>query len=136
MDLITHEVETAYKSAFGKLVSSLLKSFPQFEIKFAEHIVHDSFAAALVDCIGKGVTQKPVRWLFKDARHNALNKIKQQKNRSQYTNEIPVEVLSENFSESQLEDFNLRLLFASAHQDLSPKAQVVLTLKYAVNFKI
>jgi predicted RNA polymerase sigma factor len=35
-----------------------------------------------------------------------------------------------------LDDYQLRLLFACAHPDLSPKAQVVITLKYVVNLRV
>ena len=40
------------------------------------------------------------------------------------------------FSESILDDQNLRLLFACAHPSLAPKVQVVITLKYVINLRI
>jgi RNA polymerase sigma-70 factor (ECF subfamily) len=40
------------------------------------------------------------------------------------------------FSESVLDDQQLKLLFACAHPDLSPKAQIVITLKYVVNLRV
>ena len=35
-----------------------------------------------------------------------------------------------------LDDYQLKLLFACAHPDLSPKTQVVITLKYVINLKV
>jgi RNA polymerase sigma factor (sigma-70 family) len=38
--------------------------------------------------------------------------------------------------EQVVDDEQLRLLFACAHPDLSPKVQVVITLKYVINLKV
>src|SRR6202035_1743931 len=40
------------------------------------------------------------------------------------------------FSESLFDDQQLKLLFACAHPDLSPKVQVIITLKYVINLKV
>ena len=47
-----------------------------------------------------------------------------------------IEAVESRFSESMLEDQQLKLLFACAHPDLSPKIQVVITLKYVINLKV
>jgi RNA polymerase sigma-70 factor (ECF subfamily) len=40
------------------------------------------------------------------------------------------------FNESGIDDDQLKLLFACAHPDLSPKTQVVITLKYVINLRV
>jgi RNA polymerase sigma-70 factor (ECF subfamily) len=65
-----------------------------------------------------------------------LNTIKQISKITEPRHEIFFEEDDFEFPEFIFEDQQLRLLFACAHADLSPKVQVVITLKYVINLKV
>jgi RNA polymerase sigma-70 factor (ECF subfamily) len=78
----------------------------------------------------------PAGWIYKVCKHKALNLLKKQKREKGY--EGPADeshTLELRFSESVIDDQTLKVLFACAHPDLSPKVQLVITLKYVVNLK-
>jgi RNA polymerase sigma-70 factor (ECF subfamily) len=69
-------------------------------------------------------------------RNNALNIIRKNKKQTAISDDVEMAELETKFSESLLNDQPLTLLFACAHPDLSPKVQVVISLKYVLNFKV
>jgi RNA polymerase sigma factor (sigma-70 family) len=136
MDEVQQEVDRLYKQQFGKMVAFLLYSSRDIDPETAEDIVQDSFSAALTDWRLKGIPLNPMAWIYKVCRNKALNKIKKDRrleSLSEKTDRGSVEI---RFSESVLDDQQLKLLFACAHPDLSPKAQIVITLKYVVNLRV
>ncbi|PWU00046.1 MAG: RNA polymerase subunit sigma-24, partial [Bacteroidetes bacterium] len=101
-----------------------------------EDIVQDAFASAIISWEKDGMPTNPAGWIYRVCRNKALNKIQQEKRMrivskfEEEDNGLPI------LSEFVLEDQQLRLLFACAHPDLSPKVQVVITLKYVANLKV
>lgn len=136
MDEVQQEVDRLYKQQFGKMVASLLYSSRDIDPETAEDIVQDSFSAALTDWRLKSIPLNPMAWIYRVCRNKALNKIKKDRrfeSLSEKTDRGSVEI---RFDESVLDDQQLKLLFACAHPDLSPKAQIVITLKYVVNLRV
>jgi RNA polymerase sigma factor (sigma-70 family) len=135
-DNVQQEVDKLYKQQFGKLVASLLYSSRDIDPETAEDIVQDSFSAALTDWRLKGIPLNPMGWIYRVCRNKALNKIKKDRRLESLTEKTDRGSVEIRFSESVLDDQQLKLLFACAHPDLSPKSQVVITLKYVVNLKV
>jgi RNA polymerase sigma factor (sigma-70 family) len=136
MDEIQLAVDQLYKSHFGKMVSSLLRFSSAIDLETAEDIVQDCFSAALISWKKDGLPTSPAAWLFRVCKNKALNKIKQSKRFTDLFLEEGIHPGYPTLSESPLDDQQLILLFACAHPDLSPKVQVVITLKYVVNLKV
>jgi RNA polymerase sigma-70 factor (ECF subfamily) len=130
------EIDQAYKENFGQLVASLFRLSRDIDPATAEDIVHDTFSAALAHWPAQGIPLNPKAWLHKVCRNKALNFLKANKRHSKISDNIDDVSVDIKFSESPLNDLPLTLLFACAHPDLSPKSQVVITLKYVVNFKV
>ncbi len=78
----------------------------------------------------------PAAWLFRVCKNKALNKIKESKRFSNLFTDEAVQPDDPVLSKLPFDDQQLILLFACAHPDLSPKVQVVITLKYVVNLKV
>lgn len=136
MDKIQQAIDRLYKSHYGKMVASLLYFSRDIDIETAEDLVQDSFSSALTAWSKNGIPSNTAGWIFKVCRNKALNKIREGKRfRGLFENE-DFNSGESKFSESVLNDQQLRLLFACAHPDLSPKVQVVITLKYVANFKV
>ncbi len=136
MDPVQQEVDRLYKTHFGKMVGSLLYFSRDIDLETAEDLVQDSFSSALTDWRINTIPANPAGWIFRVCRNKALNKIKEGK---KFRNLFVAEEFPSGesaLSESAFDDPQLKLLFACAHPDLSPKTQVVITLKYVANLKV
>jgi RNA polymerase sigma-70 factor (ECF subfamily) len=136
MDLVKQEADRVYKQHFGKLVASLLYTFRTIDPASAEDIVQDAFSSALVNWSQKGIPNNPAGWIYKVCRNKTLNKLKKDKWVTPISDQTDRASVQTPFKDSLLDDYQLKLLFACAHPDLSPKAQVVITLKYVINLKV
>jgi RNA polymerase sigma factor (sigma-70 family) len=145
-------VEQLYRSQYGKMVANILNRYPDLGLETAEDLVQDSFAVALTEWAREGVPCNPPGWIYVVVRNRAINRLKADKkmwvvaDAGQAASE-GVDVGSSiggatrsmeemTPQEQVVDDEQLRLLFACAHPDLSPKVQVVITLKYVINLKV
>ena len=118
------QVDQLYKKQYGKMIAMLLYCFRDMDMASAEDIVQDAFSSALTSWNEYNMPDNAEGWLFKVCRNKAINKLKEGKRK--LPNEIKSPGVHETvFSESLIKDQQLKLLFACAHPDLSPKAQVV-----------
>ena len=136
MDKVELEINKLYKEHFGKMVASLMYFSKDIDPEMAEDIVQDSFSSALVNWKQQGIPTNTMGWIYKVCRNKALNKIKKEKRVGEFSENAYHGSHEMVFSDSVLQDQQLKLLFACAHPDLSPKVQVVITLKYVVNLKV
>ena len=136
MDSVQQVVDKLYKQHFGKMVASLLYASRDIDPETAEDIVQDSFSTALTDWKENGIPANTTGWIYRVCRNKALNKIKRDKRLKALSEKTDQTSVETRYCDSALNDQQLTLLFACAHPDLSPKAQVVITLKYVVNLKV
>ncbi|HYG40445.1 MAG TPA: sigma-70 family RNA polymerase sigma factor [Cytophagales bacterium] len=136
MDKVQQEVDHLYKKYFGKMVASLLYFSQEIDLETAEDLVQDSYSSALTSWKSDGIPANPEGWIYKVCKNKALNKIKKEKRVRGITVNEDFLFQDPHSSDSVVDDYQLRLLFACAHPDLSPKVQVVITLKYVINLKI
>ena len=136
MEVVQRTVDKLYKEHFGRLVASLLYSSRDIDPETAEDIIQDSFSSALTNWSAHGIPLNPAGWIYKVCRNKALDKIAKAKRTEEFTDKTKAETIEIKFSESVLEDNQLKLLFACAHPDLAPKVQIVITLKYVVNLRV
>ncbi len=136
MDKVQQEVDRLYKSHYGKMVASLLYFSQDIDLETAEDLVQDSFSSALTAWSEDNIPSNPAGWIFTVCRNKALNKIKEGKRFRTLFEDEDFNSGETKIRESVINDPQLKLLFACAHPDLSPKVQVVITLKYVVNLKV
>lgn len=129
-DIIPH----LFKTEYSKMVSVLTKSFGLEYIEIAEDIVSETFLSALDSWSYKGNPADPTAWLYAVAknklknhlaRNNTFNKLvsEQLTGKSQF-NEISIDFSDKNISDSQLQ-----MLFAVCHPSISTEAQICLALR-------
>lgn len=135
MDPVQSEVDRLYKLYFGHFVVYLMRFSSDINIESAEDLIQDTFTTALQDWNKNGIPGNPKAWIHKVCKHNAINFLKKKKQSHIHQSGLLIEPESIDYNESILVDQTLILLFACAHPDLSPKAQVMITLKYVINLK-
>ncbi|PWT76679.1 MAG: hypothetical protein C5B59_06095 [Bacteroidetes bacterium] len=133
---VNQQIDQLYRSHFGKMVAWLLYFSKDIQLERAEDIVQDAFASSLIAWQKDGMPQNPPGWIFKVCRNKAINQIRDKKKILHTNGQIHDPFVDYEISETILDDQQLQLLFACAHPDLSPKAQVVITLKYIASLKV
>jgi len=138
-------VDHLFRHESGKLVSILTRIFGADNLELAEDVVQESLAEALTQWTYKGTPDNPSAWLFKVAKNKALNIISHEKLRTRYASDVAHFLKSEwtaepalehIFSEGQIQDDQLRMMFTSCHPSISADSQVALTLKTLCGFSI
>ena len=136
IDTIRETVDRLYKSHYGTMVSTLVGTFRNVNLETIEDAVQDAFAAALTGWEKDSMPSNPSGWIFTVGKNKVLNKIKEGKKQRYLHEEEDFKGPEPEFRESAFDDQQVALLFACAHPDLSPKVQVVITLKYVANLKV
>lgn len=138
-------VDHLFRHESGKLVSVLTRIFGSENLDLAEDVVQDSLVEALKQWTYKGIPEKPSAWLFMVAKNKALNIINREKYKRKYSSDVAHFLQSEwtaepalnhIFSEEQIVDDQLRMMFTCCHPAISADSQVALILKTLCGFSI
>lgn len=142
---INQLVDHLFRHESGKLVSVLTRIFGADNLDLAEDVVQDSLVEAINQWTYKGVPGNPSGWLFMVARNKALNIINREKNKRKYSSDVAhflqsqwtaQPALNHIFSEQQIMDDQLRMMFTCCHPSISADSQVALILKTLCGFSI
>lgn len=142
---INQLVDHLFRHESGKLVSVLTRVFGSENIDLAEDVVQDSLVEAIEQWQYKGVPENPSAWLFRVAKNKALNILNREKYKKQYSKNVTHYLQSEStvepalnhfFSEQEILDDQLRMLFTCCHPAISPDSQIALALKTLCGFSI
>lgn len=142
---ISDKTDHLFRHEYGKLVSVLTSAFGTSNIELAEDVVQEAMLEALHKWSYKGVPDNPVGWIYQVAKHKALNIVKREKFKEQIAPDVLRQLRSGQDSESALEtiftdkevaDDQLRMIFTCCHPSISPDSQVALILKTLCGFSI
>jgi RNA polymerase sigma factor (sigma-70 family) len=131
-------VDHLFRHEAGKMVAVLTRVFGFPNIEAAEDIVHDTMIRALETWKFGKVPANPQAWLYKAAKNRAIDILRREKLKYKIENDISVllkseytlaPTLNEMFSEDEIKDSQLRMMFACCHPSISQEAQVTLILK-------
>ena len=134
-------VRELHRDHFGPLVGALVGYFQLRELAQAEDLVQDTFEAALLTWRSEGVPRDPVAWLYKVCKNKALNLVRSARERTRTDVPAlelpgPAAHLDHFFLPHELQDRQLRLLFAACHPSFPPRARIILTLKSLAGLRI
>jgi len=137
-ELIPHLFRTEYR----KIVSVLCTRFGFGQMEAAEDIASDTFLAAVQSWPLDGLPPNPVAWLY----HVAKNKARNYLQREAVFNRKIAPVLKEpeagpeageiDLSPANIEDSQLRMMFAICHPSIQAEAQIGLSLRILCGFGI
>ncbi len=142
---ISKLIDHLFRHETGKIVSVLTRIFGTENMDLAEDVVQDSLIEAMKQWTYKGVPENPSAWLFKVAKNKALNILHREKYKRQYSSDLAHYMQTEwttepalnyFFSEREILDDQLRMIFTCCHPSISPDSQIALALKTLCGFSI
>ena len=136
MPNLHHLADHLFRREAGKMVSVLTRHFGFAQREIAEDLVQETLVAALT-AWRSGVPDDPTAWLYRVARNKAVDCVRREKHFAEISKEL--EYLAERsgeemeaegwFSEIQIQDSQLRMMFACCHPALPTEGQIALILK-------
>jgi len=140
---ISEVVEHLFRHEAGKMVAILTRIFGLEHLNLAEDVVQESLARALQTWPFYGVPENPAAWLMRVSRNLALDVLRREKNFRDKEASISLltEVQSsrsgtETFSDQEIADDRLRLMFVCCHPQVPGDARVALALKTLGGFSV
>lgn len=136
-------VDHLFRHQSGKMIAVLTRIFGMHNLEMIEDVVQESFLRAIHTWTFKQVPDNPAGWLMQVARNRAIDIIRRQQHFQQYSRELAHELQQETentieqfFSEEEIADSQLRMIFACCHPALKEEDQVALTLKTVSGFGV
>jgi RNA polymerase sigma factor (sigma-70 family) len=127
------------------MVSVLTRIFGAHNIDLVEDVVQDTLLKALEQWRFIGIPDNPSGWLYTVAKNKALDVIRREKLKNTFTEDISyllkseytvIPTLHELFTESEIQDDLLRMMFVCCHPSISQETQVALILKTLCGFSV
>jgi RNA polymerase sigma-70 factor (ECF subfamily) len=133
-------VEHFFRHEAGRLVSVLTRIFGWRHFDLVEDMVQATLLDALEAWQVRGVPTNPTGWVRTSARNKILDALRRDQIGQRVLGEwaanrsAQVDGVEELFGESEIEDSQLRMMFACCHPRLARENQVALTLKALCGF--
>ncbi|TRX56199.1 sigma-70 family RNA polymerase sigma factor [Fulvivirga sp. M361] len=138
-------VEHFFRHESGKMVAVLTGIFGPENMQLAEDVVQEAIIEAIQNWTNKDIPKNPTAWLYRVAKNKALNVVNRNKRQQQFnpdtthflqspwTAEPAMDLL---FSEQEILDDQLRMMFVCCHPSISPDSQIALILRTLCGFSI
>lgn len=131
-------VSHLFRHEAGKMASVLTRLLGFQSLDLAEDIVQDTLLKAVSTWKIKGIPENPAAWLYTVAKRKAIDVIRKQQLHLEHQSEIGYALRSEwtlsptvtsFFLDNEIEDSQLRMIFACCHPSIPYESQIALTLK-------
>jgi RNA polymerase sigma-70 factor (ECF subfamily) len=141
---VSQLVEHLFRHESAKMVATLTRIFGIEHLTLAEDVVQEALGRALQTWPYRGVPENPSAWIMRASRNLALDVIRREKVFRGKEAEIArlIEAGGSSspgllgFSENEIADDRLRMMFVCCHPVIPPEAQVALTLKTLCAFSV
>jgi len=135
-------VDHLFRHESGKIIAVLTRIFGMHNLEMAEDVMQEAFLKAM-HAWKFDIPQNPAAWLMQTARNKAIDIVRRQQYYKQYSGEVARQLLSETentieqfFSENEISDSQLRMIFACCHPQLKLEDRIALTLKTVSGFGV
>jgi RNA polymerase sigma factor (sigma-70 family) len=131
-------VDHLFRQEAGKMVAVLARELGFGQVSVAEDIVQDTLLTALESWKLQGMPDQPRAWLYRVARNKLLNHLKRERHfNDQISPQVAYQTESEHhpqaldhvFLDHEIEDAQLRMMFACCHPALPTDVQLIMMLK-------
>jgi len=138
---VSEVVEHLFRHESGKMVATLTGIFGIEHLALAEDVVQEALARALQTWPFYGVPKNPAAWIMRASRNLAVDVIRREKVFRDKEAEIVRLTKREGllpdaaiFSDSEIADDTLRMMFVCCHPSIPAEAQAALALKTLCGF--
>lgn len=130
-------VSHLFRHEAGKMAAVLTRMVGLRELQFAEDLVQDTLLQALHVWKIKGIPDNPTAWLYTVAKRKAIDVIRQRNTHAHIEAELAKAFRSEwtlaptitRLFDDEIEDSQLRMMFACCHPSIPHESQIALVLK-------
>lgn len=142
---INQLLEHLFRHEAGKMIAVLTRLLGSERLELAEDVVQDAMIEAVKVWTYKGIPEQPTAWLYQVAKNKALNAIKRKTHLKKYVKETAAsandiieskEETLDLFSEEEIIDDQLRMIFICCHPAINSDSQIALSLKTLCGFNI
>jgi RNA polymerase sigma factor (sigma-70 family) len=140
---VSQLVEHLFRHEAGKMVATLTRIFGIEHWNLAEDVVQEALSRALQTWPFRGIPENPSAWIMRASRNLALDVIRREKVFRAKEAEIARLIQADgataeatSFSEHEIADDRLRMMFVCCHPVIPPEAQVALALKTLCGFSV
>jgi RNA polymerase sigma factor (sigma-70 family) len=142
---VPHLVEHLFRHEAGKIVATLTRIFGLSNLELAADLVQEALLKALQVWSYGELPRNPAAWIMQVAKHQALDLLRREsllKNKEQELvgwleqRNLAAGNFDALFLEHEIQDDQLRMIFACCHPLLTPESQVALTLKTLCGFSV
>ncbi|MGZ8537430.1 MAG: RNA polymerase sigma factor, partial [Flavisolibacter sp.] len=135
---IHQTIDHLFRTESGKMISVLSKLLGLQHLDKAQDIVQDTLIQAMNTWSFNGLPENPSAWLYQVAKNKAIDILRREKKfkeispkycyllQTEYTLTSTDNKL---FSEDEIEDSLLKMIFACCHPAIAPESQIALALK-------
>lgn len=124
---MTAQIDAIYRSESRRVLATLIRVLGDFDL--AEEALHEAFFVAVQHWPQDGVPDNPRAWLVSTGRFKAIDRLRRQSRFTPLLEEQVDALEAAPWSEEDVEDDRLRLMFTCCHPALAADAQVALTLR-------
>lgn len=135
-------IQNLFRAEFSKMVAVISNHFGLLHLEIAEDVVSETFLQASETWKTKGIPENPTAWLYAVAKQKTLyhfrrNKIFTEKVVPQIQKNATQENITElDFSNSNIHDSQLQMMFALCNPAIASEAQIGLALRILCGFGI
>ena len=124
---MTAQIDAIYRSESRRVLATLIRVLGDFDL--AEEALHEAFFVAVQRWPQDGVPDNPRAWLVSTGRFKAIDRLRRQSRFTPLLEEQAEALEAVPWSDDDVEDDRLRLMFTCCHPALAADAQVALTLR-------
>src|SRR5438552_15198472 len=141
---VSQLIEHLFRHESAKMVATLTRIFGIEHLNLAEDVVQEALGRALQTWPYRGIPENPSAWIMRASRNLALDVIRREKvfrgKEAEIARLIEAGGYSSrgmvSFSENEIADDRLRMMFVCCHPIIPPEAQVALALKTLCGFSV
>lgn len=137
-DHIHQTIDHLFRHESGKMTAALSRLLGLQNLETAQDIVQDTLLQAMSTWSYNNVPDNPAAWLYRVAKNKAIDFLRREKRFREISPEYAYLLQSEYsltptvnslFLENEIEDSQLRMMFACCHPLIPAESQIALTLK-------
>jgi RNA polymerase sigma-70 factor (ECF subfamily) len=136
---INEQASHLFRHESGKMLAVLVKLFGLPQVAIAEDIVQETLLAAMENWKLKGMPDDPRAWLYRIAKNKTIDFLRRERNfrdniapsfaQQSLLNAAPTQWMDGFFLDAEIEDAQLRMVFACCYPAIPVEAQLSLVLR-------